>query len=29
MRNLRGENCTLKKKDEDFCSGLLVSEIKS
>jgi hypothetical protein len=27
MRNVCGENCTIKKKDEDFCSGLLLSEI--
>jgi hypothetical protein len=27
MRNVHGENCMIKKKDEDFCSGLLVSEI--
>jgi hypothetical protein len=27
MRNVRGGNCTLKKKDKDFSSELLVSEI--
>ena len=27
MRNVHGEKCVIKKKDEDICSGLLVSEI--